>query len=454
MIGVCRIALLTAGLLLPAAAASAPATTPEPAAALPPARTLEQAIQIALEQNQGLKLKREAVQHAQAHHSEVRAAGWPRIDAESAYVRTGPVPSVMFPGPTGPIAIDLGVPETTTARLSLTQPIDISRLISTGVEVSELNLVVSRLELSREEQRVTSAVKQAYFGVLQGEAFRDVSQEALNAVEEHLKIARLHYEAGTVPHLDVLRAEVAVADARQRLVTATNAVDLAKAALNNVLGVDVNQPVEVEPPPGFPPLKLDLADLLAEAERCRLDLQVMDLRTEMARRGVRLARQGRLPRMALTGSYDWMEETSEFGPENLTWAVTLGVALPLFDGGGTSARIAQARSDVRSAETGREQLRQGIALEVRQAYLSLQEAQARLQATAKSVEEAREVLRLAHARYDTGVGTSVEVTDAVTAMTGGRSNYVNAVYDCQTSLAMAEEAVGGDISEQQRNGLK
>ncbi len=415
------------------------------------ALTLDQAIDIALEQNQNLKLKREAVQRAQAGYGGAKAASRPQVSAQSAYVGTGPIPSVVFPGPAGPTEVELGTPGTMTAKLSVAQPIDISRLISAGVKVADLNLHASRLELKREEQRTTLDVKQAYVGVLQAEAFKDVAQEALNAVEEHLKMARLHYDAGTAPRVDVLRAEVAVADARQRLVTAENAVELAKAALNNVLGVDVNQPVEVKSLPELSPIELSLADLLAEAERQRPELQVMDLRIEMAKRGVHLAKQGRLPSMALTGSYDWLQKTSEFGPNDLSWTVILGVSIPLSDGGATSAKVEQAHSDARSAQIGREQLRQGIALEVRQAYLSLQEAQARLLATAKSVEESREVLRLAQARYDTGVGTSVEVTDAVAAMTGARTNHVNAISDYRVALARLEAAVGVSINQDRRN---
>jgi outer membrane protein TolC len=149
--------------------------------------------------------------------------------------------------------------------------------------------------------------------------------------------------------------------------------------------------------------------------------------------------------MALTGSYSYVTPTAAFGPKNLTWTVTLAANLPIFDGGTTAAKVAQARSDLRSAQAGREQLRQGIALDVRQAYLSVREAQARLEATAKSVEEAREAVRLAEARYAAGVGTSVEVTDAVAAFTGASTNNVTAIYDARISLARLDNAVGAPI---------
>lgn len=438
-IGVLIVLLLPAGSAWPEAEAPASPT---------PALTLEQAIRIALEGNQGLRLKREAVRRAQGLRAEARAMRLPQVEVAASHVRAGPITTVELPGPEDePMEIELGTPQTTSASASVTQPFDIARLLATGIRMADLNVAASRLDLERAEQEVAFAVKESYFRVLQAQAVRDVAQETVNAVKEQARVARLKFEAGTVPHFDVLRAEVAVADARQRLVTAANGVDLAKAALNNVLGADVTQPVEVEPMPRYSPVEPSLPELLADAERSRLELRAADLRIAITRRAIHLARQGRLPSMALTGSYDWTQETSALGPGNTSWRVVLAASMPIFDGGRTNAKVAQARSDVQSAETGREQLRQGIALEVRQAHLTLQEAQARMEATAKSVEEGREALRLAHARYEAGVGIQVEVTDAIAAMTGARTNHVNAIYDSHVSVARLEQAVGARVAE-------
>ena len=422
-------------------AAAAPQATAPPSQVL----TLDQAIKAALEGNQGLRLQREAVQKALGFRAQALAARMPQLQLQSAHIQTGPISTVTFPGPSGPVSIQLGTPETTATSLALTQLIDISHLFANGIKITDLNITGTRLDLGRSEQQVVFGVKQAYFGVLQTQAIRDVAQETLQADEEHLRVARLQYEAGTVPHFDVLRAEVAVADARQRLVSASNGVDLAKAAVNNILGADVNRPIEVEPMPEYSRVELELPPLQAQAERSRPDLHSADLRIAIADRLIYLARAGKLPGMALTGSYSYTAPTSAFGPQNLTWAVTLAANLPIFDGGTTAAKVAQARSDLRSAQAGREQLRQGIALDVRQAYLSVREAQARLEATAKSVEEAREAVRLAEARYAAGVGTSVEVTDAVAAFTGASTNNVTAIYDARISLARLDNAVGTPI---------
>ena len=197
--------------------------------------------------------------------------------------------------------------------------------------------------------------------------------------------------------------------------------------------------------PRYEPVEVSLPDLLVRAERDRLELQAADLRIGIAERAVYLARQGRLPSMALTGTYEWTQETSTLQPANTSWTVVLAASLPIFDGGRTKAQVAQARSDVEDAKTGREQILQGVALQVRQAYLSLREAQVRLQATANAVEAAREAARLARVRYEAGVGTTVEVTDAVAALTGANTNYVTAAYDARVSLAQLESAIGGPI---------
>jgi len=436
-----RIAVWAVALLLSAGLAWAAEDSPPPGPL-----GLEAAVAAALEGNQGLRLKREAVRRAQGLRAEARAMKLPQVDLAASHVRMGPTATMEMPMGEGEVmTVELGTPETTSATASLTQPFDIARLLATGITMADLNVAASRLDLARAEQEVAFEAKESYFGVLQAQAFREAAEESLGALEGQLKVARLKERAETVPYFDVLRAEVAVSDARQQVVTAANAVDLAKAAFNNVLGADVNRAIEVEPMPRYEPVEVSLPDLLVRAERDRLELQAADLRIGIAERAVYLARQGRLPSMALTGTYEWTQETSTLQPANTSWTVVLAASLPIFDGGRTKAQVAQARSDVEDAKTGREQILQGVALQVRQAYLSLREAQVRLQATANAVEAAREAARLARVRYEAGVGTTVEVTDAVAALTGANTNYVTAAYDARVSLAQLESAIGGPI---------
>ena len=88
-----------------------------------------------------------------------------------------------------------------------------------------------------------------------------------------------------------------------------------------------------------------------------------------------------------------------------------------------------------------------VALDVWQAALSLDEAKAKLASTSKTVEQAEEGLRLARIRYEAGVGTPVEVTDARTALAAAETNHVNAVYSYRVAEARLARAVGVPASE-------
>jgi len=92
-----------------------------------------------------------------------------------------------------------------------------------------------------------------------------------------------------------------------------------------------------------------------------------------------------------------------------------------------------------------DQIRQGISLEVRQAVLNILNAQERLAAAEKGVDQAREALRLANVRFEAGVSTAVEVSDAQVALTDAQTNLVNAMNDYRQALARYERAIGAPV---------
>ena len=164
--------------------------------------------------------------------------------------------------------------------------------------------------------------------------------------------------------------------------------------------------------------------------------------TELARRGVTLARATGGPTLGLGFNYNYNLDTSAFNSRSGQWNAVAAVSLPVFEGGLTRARVTQARADVGAAQVAEEQAREGVALEVQQAILSIREASERLSAAGTNVRQAQEALRLAKVRYREGVATPLEVTDAQAVLTQAESNEVNARYDYLLATARYERAVG------------
>jgi outer membrane protein TolC len=403
------------------------APPPSVAPPQPAALTLQESILTALEKNPVVRIAQEQVARAQAVTTEARAGLGPRLSASATHFRTGPIPSVSLETPMGTQKIEIGVPQTTKARLALALAIDISRQITTAVETADLTRPADEFGLAGVQQSVSLRVQEAYLGVLRAQALQQM--------------------AGVVPEFDVLRAEVQLANFQQNLVAARNAVDLAISGLNRAMGVDVNQRWRLEEPASPTPSLVHLSASQQEADRRRPEVPRAQVQSRAARKGVRLAKAGLQPSLALVADYSFDSNPSGFAGLDESWDFSAVVSLPLFDSRATRTRVRQAPADVASADLPEQDARQQVALEVRQAFLSLGEAEERMRTTEKDAEQAREALRVAQVRYRAGVNTSVEVTDAEEAFTQVRSNQVNALYDYQLARARLDRAIGRPLGE-------
>jgi outer membrane protein TolC len=131
---------------------------------------------------------------------------------------------------------------------------------------------------------------------------------------------------------------------------------------------------------------------------------------------------------------------------NNTWSVTLALSVPIFDGLATRSRVKQAKSTANQIQIGKEQLLNGIGLEVRAAYLSFVEAKDLLNVQGETVQQAEESLRIANLRYKNGLITNVELTDTELALTQAQTNYSNALNDYIIAIAKLEKATASKLN--------
>ena len=114
----------------------------------------------------------------------------------------------------------------------------------------------------------------------------------------------------------------------------------------------------------------------------------------------------------------------------------------VWDYGVTAAKVAAAKANVVNAEETYRQTTDNVQLEVRTYYLSLREAEKRISTTSVAIAEAEEAYKIALVRYQAGVGTNTDVIDAQVSLTTAKNNYIQALYDYNTSHAKLEKAMG------------
>jgi outer membrane protein TolC len=244
---------------------------------------------------------------------------------------------------------------------------------------------------------------------------------------------------------------VQLANIRSQLIRAQNGLKLSKDGLKNVIGMDLSARISVEGDLTYQPLEAELGQLLDSALQKRPELKQLQLQILAGEKLVSIAKAGNKPSIALVGDYGY--ESNADTPGDVferdgwrdTWSVTLALQMPIFDGLATRARVKQAKSGLRQIQIGKEQIEDGIGLEVRAAFFGFQEAKELLKAQEKTVQQAQESLRIANLRYESGIITNVELMDAELAFTQAQTNQYNAIHDYIIAIAKLEKATASEL---------
>lgn len=280
-----------------------------------------------------------------------------------------------------------------------------------------------------------------FYSVLQTRNLVVVGQESVDQLDAHLKNVQAQYGVGTVAKSDVLRSEVQLANAQQDLIKAKNNNDLAIASLNNVIGLPHDTKLEVKEQLQYETYDKTIEDCISYSLKNRPEVLQVGFAVESAKEAKRSADAGTMPVISLQGVNDWNSDSFP-GDDNRNWYVGAVLNWNAFDSGVANAKKGQAEESLAKALQQEKQTKDLVQLEVRQAYLSLREAEKRIDTSKVAVTKADEDFKIAQVRYMAGVGTNIDVIDAQVALTQAKTNYYQALYDYNTNRAKLEKAMG------------
>lgn len=431
--------------LVLAAGALAAVACPEPAAAQAPpalaagrAFTLAEAVDFALAAQPQIQARlsdyaaaRFRVDQALAPLLPQLSGSWTTLKSQNVVISTG------AGGATTRARVERNFDETSLARVSLSQLLfDFGKSLAATEAARKLSdVALEDIELQR--QLVALAVKEAYTNVLFVQRLILVQRQALERAELNLRSARGFFEVGTRPKSDVARAEVDLANARVDVIRATNAERVARAALNTSMGLDVAIVLGLTDALVYQPFAADQSALRVEALARRPEYRQARLRVQAAEATERQTFRSFFPDVTAGGSYGGA--TQDF---NETWEINLALTWSMFDGGGRLARHREARANVDGSQARVRALELDILREVEQAHTLVLEGDERIQAAQAAVASAQENFRLAQGRFDAGVGTILELTDAQLALTTAQNQEAQALTDYTIARYRLERAVG------------
>ena len=326
-------------------------------------------------------------------------------------------------------------------QIALSVPIYSGGSLENKVEQAKLNLKVADLDVDAAKQQLKLTVVNDYLAVLAFQNAVKVNQSTAANYQEHLDLVNSKYEIGVVAKTDVLSSQVDLAKAQDNLIVAQNNYQNAVAALNNAVGLPHDTKLTLKDEFAYKKYPLTLEECLQYSVLHRPEITQNDAKIASAQYGVKIAQSGKLPTVSLSAAENWND--GDFpGMSNNNWTVKLTTSLNLFDSGLTKSQIKQAEHNVDMVSDQASQEWDSILLSVRQYYLSMAEAEKRIDTNKVSVNQAEENLMIQKARYEVGVGTNLDLRDAVLALDSAQKDYIQALYDYHTSKAKLEQAMG------------
>jgi outer membrane protein TolC len=310
------------------------------------------------------------------------------------------------------------------------------------VAESRANFKGSEQDYFGTRQQVVLDLRTAYFGYLAARRALKVQEETVRQNQELTKQAQGFYQVGLRAKIDVTKAEANLYQAEAGLIRAKNEVELARVTLMNALGIKTWPYKEVEDVMEVTPQPRPLEELLAQAKERRPEIQKNRFQQEFGQAAVKVARAGYFPTFSSTMAYGWQSLDQPISNKPSNWFVGATMTFPLFNGLNTKYAVAQNKAQLRATMENYEVLRQNATKEVSQSYLNVKTGWELIRATKKALEAARENLRLAWGRYQAGVGTIIEVTDAQVQFSQADLNFVQALYNYRVFEAQLDKAIG------------
>jgi outer membrane protein TolC len=410
--------------------------------------TFDEAVARALESNQALKATESQVRVGQGRVAEARTAFLPNVDLAFLYTPAQRFPLIQIPagvfGP-DPQTFEAGFTRQNIMQLEVTQPIYTGGRLASTYSIQAAAFDAARHELDRARQALRLQVVQAFYAVLLHEQGVRVAEEAIRLAERQAALARIRFDAGSVARLDVMRADVDLANARARLIQARAAVDTSHQALRSLLALPQSQPLRLrgtldDPAPAPAPAR----EALAAALPSRPDLRAMGAQREMAGHAVSLANAQWKPSLALTGNLQYQEDglANLWASNNQSYTFGIAMRVPLFAAPRAAAQRSVAEAERRRAEHSLQAALDAGTLEIESAWTDLQSLAEVVSMQEKALELARESVVVAEVSYANGIITSAELTDAQVALLQTESLLLHAKYNRIVALARARFAAG------------
>ncbi len=411
--------------------------------------TLEKYITGVEKNSRQLKQAANDVIIAETNEKAAKSQALPTIGAQAGYTRnlrdieqSYPVAADLSTGALIYQDIDMNSDNDFSFGISLDQQVFNMKVFQAIRASKEYKLMTSSI-YDIQQQEILTIAKKVYYQNYLMEKLYDVKKSAEENTRENYQIIRDKFDNGLVSEVDLLRAEV---DWKMTIPETTQAkknLDLARINFKNLAGIPLDEQIDLDCDisiyPEIPEM-LPLNSILPE----RADYKTLQREKNLRDLNIKAAMADHYPTLSANFTYGVQSSSDDFVIEDEITAATIGfkLTLPVYTGGALSSQDIKARTEYQQTVLRIDQLEEDVMSEIRSIYLSLKEADERIQSAVTTMETADKAYEITEESYKSGMGTQLELKDARLSRETAEIAHISAVYEYLAAYFDWEKAIG------------
>lgn len=415
--------------------------------------SVDESVQIGLENSHSLHSSMEKVKNAQSRLSELKTNLLPSLKFSGMYTILSPIEPFILDVPgLGSFNLASNIVNNYSAKLTLQQPLFTGFKLLSSVDMADYNTQAQKQNYTKDEHDLIFNIKNAYWTLYKANQLKTVVDENVTQIKAHLDDVNNMFNQGLSTKNDVLKVQVQLGDVQIKQIDANNNVRLGMINLDNVMGLSLStqiEPIEKVNPKVETLSTLDL--YLDKAYQYRPELIGMDFTIKAGESGVTLAKSGWWPQLFLIGDYLSARPNQRIFPTTDsfkdTWDVSISVTWDLWNWGATGYQTDQAQTQVEQGKDSYKTIKDNITLEVTQTYLNILQAKEKMLLAGNNVIQAEENYRVTDEKFKNGLTLNSELLDAEVALLTAKTNYVQSEVDYELAKAQLEKSSGESPSK-------
>lgn len=320
-----------------------------------------------------------------------------------------------------------------------------------NIQMSEVDIQLSMEQARASRINLMNQVKKSFFSLLLAQDSHDVFRKTYETDSINLENIRNRYNQGVVAEYDVITADVRLKSLIPSILQSENMMKIAELQLKMLMGIDSDVPLKVVG--SLDDYEKSMFDAIIPADTSLMnnsDIKQFDLQANQAKNAYEMRKLQYAPSLVTSFNWTYMSQNNDFKFSTYRWDPysMLGVTLqiPLFSGGQRYHNVKQAQIQLWQLDEQRKDVERGLKLSIRNNYDLIHKNIEQVVATQSSVEQARKGHQITLKRYETGMGTIVDVNAAALAVLSAELQYRNAIYDYLSAKADLEKVLGYDIT--------